>query len=241
MMPSYLDFELEIGDGLGRDYPVAVLRLPAGETQATIRFPFDELQLESRLKDLQVALLRSGGKRRTVLTREEQAVQDLGRALFDTLLAGEDRSLCDVSKARAAEAGQGRRVKLCVASPSLAALPWEYLGDAQWSLDRVDYGSATLDTTPVGSHSPQGDSATGAADMRRNVVEWTTTAYTSYPCDAGDGREDPATGVDLVIRGGSFMVEVGAVRRTYRNDWDPAEYEDRLEFRVVCETQPLVG
>jgi len=49
----------------------------------------------------------------------------------DTLLAGEDRSLYDVSKARAAEAGQGLGVKLCIASPSLAALPWEYLGDAQ--------------------------------------------------------------------------------------------------------------
>lgn len=135
MMPSYLDFELEIGDGLGRDYPVAVLRSPAGEAQPTMRFPCAELQLDSRLKDLQIALLRSVGKRRTVLTREEQAVQDLGRALFDALMAGEVRSLYDVNKAKIADAGQGLRVKPCIASPSLVALSREYLGDAQWSCE----------------------------------------------------------------------------------------------------------
>lgn len=74
MNPSYLDFELEIGAGQGRDYPVAVLRSPAGEARATMHLPFDEIQLESRLKDLQIALLRSGGVRRRVLSQEEQVV-----------------------------------------------------------------------------------------------------------------------------------------------------------------------
>jgi len=68
MRPSYLDFELEIGVGQGRDYPVAVLRSPAGEARATMRLPFDEIQLESRLKDLKIALLRSGGARRRALS-----------------------------------------------------------------------------------------------------------------------------------------------------------------------------
>jgi len=45
---SYLDFELEIGPGSGRDYPVAVIRSPAGEARETMRFPFDDLALESR-------------------------------------------------------------------------------------------------------------------------------------------------------------------------------------------------
>ena len=31
---SYLDFELEVGPGSGRDYPVAVVRSPAGEAHA---------------------------------------------------------------------------------------------------------------------------------------------------------------------------------------------------------------
>ena len=46
---DYLDFDLEIGEGAGREYPVAVLRSPAGEARATMRFPYDELALENRL------------------------------------------------------------------------------------------------------------------------------------------------------------------------------------------------
>ena len=44
---EYLDFELEIGPGLGREYPVAVIRSPAGEARETMCFPFDELALEN--------------------------------------------------------------------------------------------------------------------------------------------------------------------------------------------------
>jgi hypothetical protein len=40
-MTTYLNFELEIGHGDGREYPVAV-RAPGGETRATMRFPFDK-------------------------------------------------------------------------------------------------------------------------------------------------------------------------------------------------------
>ncbi len=86
---NYLDFELEIGLGAGREYPVAVVRSPAGEARETMRFPFDELALENRLKDLQIALLRSGGKHRKTPLPEEQAIEDFGRVLFDTLVAGD--------------------------------------------------------------------------------------------------------------------------------------------------------
>ncbi len=54
---DYIDFELEIGPGLGREYPLAVIRSPGGEARGNLHFPFDELALESRLKDLQIALL----------------------------------------------------------------------------------------------------------------------------------------------------------------------------------------
>lgn len=91
MQLAYLDFELEIGIGQGRDLPV-VARSPAGEARAMMRFPFDELALESRLKDGQIALLRSGGKRRQVLLPEQQAGRDFGQALFDSLFIGEVRT-----------------------------------------------------------------------------------------------------------------------------------------------------
>jgi len=126
---SYLDFELEIGPGKGREYPVAVIRSPAGEAQETMHFPYDELALQNRLKDLQIALLRSGGKRRQLLSPEEQSVQDFGRDLFDALLSGEVRSRYDVSRERAAAQDKGLRLKLRIQPPELAALPWEYLYD----------------------------------------------------------------------------------------------------------------
>jgi hypothetical protein len=39
---DYLDFEIEIGQGQGREYPVSVIHSPAGEARETMRFPFDE-------------------------------------------------------------------------------------------------------------------------------------------------------------------------------------------------------
>lgn len=36
---DYLDFEIEIGLGAGRDYPVSV-RTPEGDARQTMRFPF---------------------------------------------------------------------------------------------------------------------------------------------------------------------------------------------------------
>ena len=54
-----------------------------------MRIPFDELQLGSRLKDVQIALLSPRGKRRQILSPGEQAVQAFGTALFTALLVGE--------------------------------------------------------------------------------------------------------------------------------------------------------
>jgi hypothetical protein len=96
-----------------------------------MHFPYDDLALESRLKDLQIALLRSGGKRRRMPSQEEQTVQDFGRDLFDALLSGEVRSRYDVSLREAAQQGKGLRLKLRIESPKLAALPWEFLYDSR--------------------------------------------------------------------------------------------------------------
>jgi formylglycine-generating enzyme required for sulfatase activity len=127
---DYLDFEIEIGTGSGRDYPVSV-RTPEGDARRTMRFPFDELALDNRLKDLQIALLRSGGKRRKMLSAEEQAVQDFGRDLFNALLADDVRTRYDLMRRRAQTEGRGLRVKLRILSPELAALPWEFLYDSR--------------------------------------------------------------------------------------------------------------
>jgi len=128
---SYLDFELEIGPGQRQEYPIAVIRSPAGEAREIMHFPFRDLELENRLKTMRTALLRSGGKRRRVPLPEEQSVQNFGRALFDALLIGEIHSRYDASKREAARQGKGLRLKLRIQPPELAALPWEFLYDSR--------------------------------------------------------------------------------------------------------------
>ncbi|HEX6780007.1 MAG TPA: CHAT domain-containing protein [Ktedonobacterales bacterium] len=127
---QYLNFDLEIEPGNGRDYPVAV-RSQSGETHAILRFPFDELALKDALKDLQIALLRSSGLRRQVLLPEAQTVQTFGQRLFEALFTGEVLGLYDVNRSEAARQGLGVRLRLRILAPELAALPWEYLYDAR--------------------------------------------------------------------------------------------------------------
>jgi hypothetical protein len=101
----YLDFEIEIANGEARSYPLTVTSSPAGEARETMLFPFDDLALESRLKSLRLALLRSGGPRRDVLSPEEDDVRSFGRSLFDALLVGRIHRLYETSYQRARDAG----------------------------------------------------------------------------------------------------------------------------------------
>jgi hypothetical protein len=129
---EYLDFEIEIGKGRGRQYPVVVMHSPAGEALGTMRFPFDQLALENHLQALQIALLRSGSvgrSRRAIVSGDEAPVQKFGQALFEALFSEDLRSCFDVSRREAAARGTGLRLKLRVEAPELAALPWEYLFD----------------------------------------------------------------------------------------------------------------
>src|SRR5437667_11584663 len=103
---DYLDFEVEIGVGSGRAYPVTVIRSASGEARETMHFPFDKLALENQLLSLQNALLRSGGKRRQMLLPEEQSVQNFGRALF----TGEVGKRYAVSQLAASNQGKGLRL-----------------------------------------------------------------------------------------------------------------------------------
>jgi formylglycine-generating enzyme required for sulfatase activity len=113
--------------------------------------------------------------------------------------------------------------------------PW---GNAPRRSDLANYGGSLMETTPVGSYSPQGDGAYGAADMVGNVWEWTSSLHIPYPYDAQDGREDPASTAPRVMRGGSFWDESDTGRCANRGDWASAEYDYRLGFRVLCAQPP---
>jgi formylglycine-generating enzyme required for sulfatase activity len=129
MFVTYLDFELEIGRGHGREYPVAVTYSPAGEAHATMRFPYDELALQKRLVVVQNALLDSGGGPGQSPSPEVLVVRDFGRDLFDALFTGEVRRCYEQSIEQARQEDKGIRLKLRFQPPDLAALPWEFLYD----------------------------------------------------------------------------------------------------------------
>lgn len=126
--PDYIDFDLEIGLGSGRKYPV-VVRSAVGEARETMNFPFGKLALENQLLALQNAMLRSGGKRRLIFSLEEQTVQNFGRDMFNALFIGEVRSRYAVSQLAAAHLDKGLRLRLRIQSPELAVLPWEFMYD----------------------------------------------------------------------------------------------------------------
>ena len=129
MPQEFLDFELSV-DPAPDGYTVSVVRSPAGEAKETVAFPFNASQLELRLKDLEIALLRSsGGPRRKVSTKEEASVKALGSAFFDFLLPRTVGSLFYESRREAERRGRGLRLKLRMDAPELAALPWEFLHD----------------------------------------------------------------------------------------------------------------
>jgi pSer/pThr/pTyr-binding forkhead associated (FHA) protein len=131
---EYLDFDIEVGQRQEDSYPI-VVRSPAGEARGSMRFPFDGPALESRLKDLSVALLGSAGAPRGAPPPEARAVQNFGQQLFDALIAGEVRNRYDVSRQRAEyqqavrQQETGLRLRLHLQPPELAVVPWEYLYD----------------------------------------------------------------------------------------------------------------
>ena len=75
MNRDYEVFELDIGQVNGPEYPLTVLHSAAGEARATLRLPFGDLALQNRLKDIEIALLRSSSSHRQVLSPDEQTVQ----------------------------------------------------------------------------------------------------------------------------------------------------------------------
>ena len=129
MSREYLDFEVEIRDNGVGGYVVAVIKSPAGEARASMTFPFGELELQNHLQALEIALLRSGGTRRRIPTKEEATVERFGRTLFNMLMIGDVGTLYYESQREVAHAGKGLRVKLRIHPPKLASLPWEFLYD----------------------------------------------------------------------------------------------------------------
>lgn len=126
-----LELELRVGRPTGRELRIEVLGSPAGEASTTATFPYDQLTLDNRLKDLQLALISRSITRRRVVPEQEQAVMRFGHELFDAIFTGEVRSLLDRSREHATREGVGLRIQLRFESADMAALPWEFLYDSR--------------------------------------------------------------------------------------------------------------
>src|SRR5215211_422979 len=126
---DYIDFSLEIREGGDRGRYVVVVSSPEGQVQEETRLPFNEWELKDKLRDVEVALLRSGGSRRRIGTTEEQTVQGFGRALFQAMFVGQVETHYRIILREAKRQNKGLRLKLHVQPPELSTLPWEFVYD----------------------------------------------------------------------------------------------------------------
>src|SRR4051812_37196682 len=99
---DYFDFELQIGAGQDGKYPVEVVRSPAGESQATMQFPFGADALSAQLQALEAAILDAAG---------ESTLRSFGQALFEALFSGAVQDRYVVSLPQALQARKGLRIK----------------------------------------------------------------------------------------------------------------------------------
>ncbi len=108
--------------------------------------------------------------------------------------------------------------------------PW---GNEPPDENRCNFGMKVGDTTPVGQHSPQGDSPYGCVDMAGNVWEWTSSLYKGYPYDPEDGREEQEGSGDRTLRGGSWGYDLRGARVSVRDNYHPDGFGNLVGFRVV--------
>lgn len=143
-MTQYLDFEIHIAPGSGQDYPVVVMKSPAGETTGTLRIPFDPSQLASQLQGIETAVRDSAFPVRGVAMNEgaKASVKDFGKLLFEALFVDQVQAKFRMSQDRARLEKKGLRIRLRIEAPDLTTLPWEFLYDGS-SGDYVALSSNT--------------------------------------------------------------------------------------------------
>jgi hypothetical protein len=119
---EYRDFDLLI-ERSGQGYRAQVLESPAGQATADFTLPFSDLELEN-------VLLRLGRPARTVRrieSTEMSTAKAFGAALFNAVFSGDVRACLRSSLDEAKRESVGTRVRLRLADPGLADLPWEFL------------------------------------------------------------------------------------------------------------------
>ena len=100
--------------------------------------------------------------------------------------------------------------------------------DANCKTDWKDssFDDGYTDTSPVGEYSG-GASMYGIPDMAGNVYEWVADWYGSYSQDYQTNPTGPATGLEKIIRGGSWGDDPAHIRASVRS---PIKADNWLNF-----------
>ncbi len=104
-----------------------------------------------------------------------------------------------------------------------------------WSDKNVNDGHA--ETSPVGAF-PRGASPFGVEDLAGNVWEWCGDYYEAYKSGAERvNPSGPKTGLQRILRGGSWKTRFTSMRSTGRSFNDPNFASNDVGFRLVCEAE----
>jgi formylglycine-generating enzyme required for sulfatase activity len=173
----------------------------------------------------------------------------LGNHSVVTVTWYDARAYCDwlTEQLRAWEGTPGPLARLLREEDWLVRLPTE----AEWEKaargtdgriypwgNEADPERANYEDTGIGSTSavgcfPGGASPYRVEDLSGNVWEWCHSLHKPYPYDAEDGRENPETRADRVLRGGAFSSIEWNVRCARRLRYDPFDGVGYYGYRVV--------
>lgn len=143
MVITYLDLDIQIGHGLGGQYPLTVLDSAIGQARGTLHLVPGEGLLAQSLENWQRMLTGDHPP------QPEMLLRDVGRQLFSALLQGEVLACYDASWKQAAETGHILRLMLRIGPQELVELPWETLFDP-----RLAEGVHVAPNLPVVRFSP---------------------------------------------------------------------------------------
>jgi formylglycine-generating enzyme required for sulfatase activity len=100
---------------------------------------------------------------------------------------------------------------------------------------RANYGRNVGQATPVGLY-PKGATTEGVHDMLGNVWEWCSDWYGDYPEAHVENPKGPQSGLDRVLRGGSWSDRPVNVRVSSRYHVPPVVRGSNIGFRCVRES-----
>ena len=99
-----------------------------------------------------------------------------------------------------------------------------------WKDSHFDDGY--IDTAPVGKY-PDGASMYGVLDMAGNVYEWVADWFEPYSQDRQINPEGPYSGLDKIIRGGSWGDDAAHIRSSIRSPINADSLRGSIGFRCA--------